>query len=80
MLKFLAQRLLGDSLRGAILNGIRVSVKQKLKLDEPLDQEQIAMNIAEQIALESEKGISAGKTLFGEFNKVKRGRNSKFKP
>ena len=80
MLKELAQRLLGGSLRDSIVRGLQKSVREKLKLDNTLDQEQIAMNIAEQIAIESEKGITAGKTFLGEFNKVRRRRDSKFKP
>jgi hypothetical protein len=80
MLKFLMQRFLGDSLRNAILRGIKKSVVEKLKMNEPTDQEQICFNIMEQIAIDSGKGLEAGKQLVGDLNKVQKKRTTRFKP
>jgi hypothetical protein len=80
MLKFLMQRFLGDSLRAAVLRGLHKSQAEKLELSDPMHREQIAFNVMEQIAMDSEKGIAATKQLVSNANKVRRKRTSRFKP
>jgi hypothetical protein len=80
MIKFLLQRFLGDSVRHAILRGLHKSHVEKLDLKDPLHREQISFNILEQIAIDSEKGIQAGKQIAENLNKVRKKRTARFKP